>query len=256
MTKRMKKATAFKLVRILLLAVPIQALQAQNNPDLPPEATEFYAPVPPVIENPAHQIPSDAVVLFNGENLEAWQNKNDGKKAGWNMTDGQLVINPGNGDIQTVQSFGDVQVHLEWKSPEGNKEEGQHRGNSGVLLMGKYELQILDSYQNETYTNGQAASIYKQSPPLVNVTRPPGEWNSYDLIFKAPRFNKDGMLVKPASITVLHNGVLVQDNFILRGPTLYTGIPHYQVHPAKLPLVLQDHGQPVSFRNIWVRELE
>ena len=232
--------------------------RAQESGELPPEATEFYEPVPPVV-NAAYKEgapPEDAVILFDGSGTEAWQNTEDGSEASWKVSDGILTVNPGAGAIRTRQSFGDVQLHLEWRAPVEVKGEGQGRGNSGVFLMERYEVQILDSYQNKTYTNGQAGSIYKQSPPLVNVTSPPGEWNSYDIIFKAPRFNINGLLISPATITVLHNGVLIQDHFELRGPTKYTGIPNYTAHPEQLPLVLQDHGNPVGFRNIWVRELE
>ena len=231
---------------------------AQETGDLPPEATEFYEPVPPVVDAGSTEgaPPADAVVLFDGSGTEAWQSTKDGSEANWNVSDGILTVNPGAGAIKTKKGFGDVQLHLEWKAPEEVKGEGQGRGNSGVFLMEKYEVQILDSYQNDTYTNGQAGSVYKQSPPLVNVTNPPGEWNAYDIIFKAPRFNAEGLLIKPATITVLHNGVLVQDHFELRGPTEYTGIPNYTAHPDQLPIVLQDHGNPVSFRNIWIRELE
>jgi hypothetical protein len=163
---------------------------------------------------------------------------------------------PKTGGIRTKDSFGDVQVHVEWSAPTVVKGTGQGRGNSGFFFMGKYELQILDSYDNETYTNGMAASIYKQHPPLANAMRPPGEWNTYDAIFTAPRFNQNGMLISPARITVIHNGVLVQNNVELKGPTEYIGIPNYEAHPAALPIHLQDHGDLVSFRNIWVRKLD
>ncbi|MDT0643551.1 DUF1080 domain-containing protein [Zunongwangia sp. F363] len=233
-------------------------LNAQNPADLPPEATEFYEPVPPKVQSEPVLTapPSDAIILFDGTNLDAWQNAENNTEANWNISGDALVVNPGAGAIKTKQNFADVQLHVEWKSPAEVKGEGQGRGNSGIFLMDNYEVQVLDSYENETYTNGQAASIYKQSSPLVNATNPPSEWNSYDIIFTAPEFDKNGMVLNPAKITVLHNGVVVQNNFELKGPTVYTGIPHYTEHAEKLPIVLQDHGNPVSFRNIWVRELD
>lgn len=239
---------------ILLAANPVNA---QDKLKLPPEATEFYTPVPPVVKpgTSTTTAPADAVVLFDGTGLSAWESEKEGQDPTWKVEDGELTVNPGTGGIKTKQDFGDMQLHLEWRSPKEVKGNGQGRGNSGVFIMNKYELQILDSYQNETYTNGMAGSIYKQSPPLVNVTNPPGEWNSYDIIFTAPRFNENGMLISPAKITALQNGVLIQNNYVLSGPTEYIGVPHYTAHPEKLPLHLQDHDNPVSFRNIWVREL-
>ena len=230
---------------------------AQEKTQLPPEATEFYEPVPKVVAagESITDPPEDAIVLFDGSNLSSWLSEKDNSEAKWTVENGVLTVKPGTGGIKTKQEFGDMQIHIEWRAPSVVESEGQGRGNSGVYIMNKYEVQILDSYENETYTNGQAASIYKQSPPLVNVTNPPGEWNTYDIIFTAPRFDKNGMLVSPAEITVLHNGVVVQNDFELRGPTEYIGIPNYTAHEEKLPLHLQDHGDLVSFRNIWVREL-
>lgn len=225
--------------------------------DLPPEATEFYEPVPPVVNTSesSNAAPSDAIILFDGTDLSAWESEKDGSAAGWLVEENTMTVKPETGGIRTKDNFGDIQLHIEWRAPAEIKGEGQGRGNSGLFLMGKYELQILDSYENETYTNGQAGSIYKQNPPLVNATNPPGEWNTYDVIFTAPKFNDDGMLITPAKITALHNGVLVQNNFELRGPTEYIGIPNYKQHDAALPIHLQDHGDAVSFRNIWVRKL-
>ncbi|MDT0685334.1 3-keto-disaccharide hydrolase [Autumnicola psychrophila] len=252
-----KSTTGLGLALFTLLTIPDMA-NSQNKEDLPPEATEFYEPVPKKIEAGSQpgEAPSDAIVLFNGTNLDAWQSAEDSSEAKWNVSNGVFTVNPGSGPIETKQEFGDVQLHLEWRAPQEIKGEGQGRGNSGVFLMNNYEVQVLDSYESKTYTNGQAGSIYKQSPPLVNVTKSPEEWNVYDIIFKAPRFNKDGMLIKPATVTVLHNGVLVQDHFEIKGPTRYTGIPHYTAHADKLPIQLQDHGNLVSFRNIWVRNLD
>lgn len=232
--------------------------QEKTPPPMKPEATEFYTPVPPKVTPGAYNVapPSDAIVLFDGKNLDAFVSAEDGSgPAGWTVENGELVVVKGQGDIQSKMAFGDAQYHVEWSAPTEIVGEGQGRGNSGFFLMGMYEVQVLDSYESKTYTNGQAGSIYKQFPPLVNALRPAGEWNYYDIIFKAPRFNKDGMLTSPATVTLLMNGVVVQNNVILRGPTEYIGIPNYKAHPEKLPIKLQDHGNPVRFRNIWVREL-
>lgn len=192
--------------------------------------------------------PADAIVLFDGTDMSAWKG---GEK--WVIADGAATVK--GGGVQTKQSFGDCQLHLEWASPVEVKGSGQGRGNSGVHLMGRYEVQILDSYDNTTYFDGQCASIYKQHPPLVNACRKPGEWQTYDIIFTAPRFNDDGTLKSPAYLTVLHNGVLVQNHFPLEGATAWHKPPEYLKHAEKEPISLQDHGNPVKFRNIWIREL-
>jgi hypothetical protein len=192
--------------------------------------------------------PSDAIVLFDGKDLSAWEN---GDK--WIVKDGVAIVK--DTDIKTKQSFGDCQFHVEWSSPVPAKGKGQGRGNSGVFLMDRYELQVLDSYDNKTYYDGQASAIYKQTPPMVNAMRPPGEWNTYDIIWTAPRFNEDGSLESPAYMTVLHNGVLTINHFALEGETLYNELPKYHEH-GKLPIHLQNHGNPVRFRNIWVREIK
>jgi hypothetical protein len=166
-----------------------------------------------------------------------------------------MEVVPGTGSIETARGFGDAQLHIEWRTPTPAKGEGQERGNSGVFLMGRYEVQVLDSYQNVTYPDGQAAAIYGQFPPLVNASRPPGEWQTYDIVFHAPRFDASGKLLSPARMTVLHNNVLVQDNVTLVGPTANRQQPPYSAHPDKLPISLQDHGNPMRFRNIWIREL-
>jgi hypothetical protein len=171
------------------------------------------------------------------------------------VVDGALVVTPGSGDIRTREAFGDVQLHLEFRTQTKPKGDGQNASNSGVYLMERYELQVLDSYRNKTYVNGQAASVYKQYPPLVNASRPPGEWQSYDVVFIAPRFAADGRVLSPARMTAFHNGVLVQHDVSLRGATVYQGQPKYEAHAAKLPLQLQDHGDAVAFRNIWIREI-
>lgn len=198
--------------------------------------------------------PSDAVVLFNGKDLSGWQTFN-GKPAGWNVRDGYFEVAPGSGDIQTRQAFGDCQLHVEWATPNPPRGTGQERGNSGVYLMSKYEVQVLDSYQSKTYPDGQAAALYGQYPPLVNASLPPGQWQTYEIIFHGPRFARDGKVTRPARVTVLHNGVLVQDNVELTGPTEHAQRPPYTPHPERLPLRLQDHDYPVRFRNIWIREL-
>lgn len=194
--------------------------------------------------------PSDAIVIFDGKDLES--GFTGGK--GWTVKDGAATVG-GGGGVKSKKAFGSCQLHIEWATPEVVKGEGQGRGNSGVYLMGIYEVQILDSYENKTYFDGQAASIYKQRPPLVNACRKPGEWQSYDIIFTAPKFAANGKLEKPAYVTVLHNGVLVQNHFELEGGTFYDRPPEYKKHAEKLPFDLQNHGNPTKFRNIWVREL-
>ena len=206
-------------------------------------------PEPPVVNpGPVGGPPSDAIVLFDGKDLSKWDNAEK-----WQIQDGYAVS--GGNDIRTKQGFGDCQLHVEWASPEEVKGSGQGRGNSGVYLMGLYEVQVLDSYQNKTYFDGQAASIYKQHPPLVNACRKPGEWQTYDIVFEAPRYDPQGKLTRPAFITVLQNGVLVQNHFQIQGETAYEKPPKYKAHAAKLPIILQYHGNPVRFRNVWIREL-
>ena len=199
--------------------------------------------------------PSDATVLFNGGTLDAWEHP-DGSAPSWVVRNGYFEVNPGSGDLQTRRGFGDVQLHLEWMVPASVDGEAQSRGNSGVYLMGTYEVQVLDSHNNSTYPDGQAAAIYGQYPPLVNATRPQGTWQTYDIIFRRPHFDEDGDVVTPARMTVYHNGVLVQDHAELTGPTAWKNRPPYERHASRLPLLLQDHGSPVRFRNVWVRSLE
>ena len=220
-----------------------------------PEESEVWEPVPEVVTPGEGNLPpSDAVVLFDGKDLSQWEASN-GNDASWNVHDKIMTIVPKSGSIRTKRSFGDCQLHIEWRTPEKVEGNGQGRGNSGIFLMGKYELQVLDSYNNVTYSNGQAGSIYKQHIPLVNACKAPGEWQSYDIIFTAPRFNEDGTVKKAARITVLQNGVLIQNNVKIEGGTVFAGKPVYEKHPEKLPLLLQDHNNPVSYRNIWIREL-
>jgi hypothetical protein len=217
-------------------------------------------PVPPVIEpgttstqDSPGRPPSDAVVLFDGKDLSQWLGE-DGQPAKWKVTDGAMEVVPHTKSIHTRQPFGDCQLHVEFREPVPPSGEGQERGNSGVFLMGLYEIQVLDSYDNKTYADGEAAAVYGQFPPQVNASRPAGQWQMYDVIFHGPRFS-DGKLLRPARVTVLHNGVLVQDNVELSGPTAHHDRPPYKATPDKLPLSLQDHGNPVRFRNIWIREL-
>ena len=195
------------------------------------------------------QPPSDATVLFDGKDLSKWEN---GEK--WSVKDGCAVT--GKGKIATKDHFGDCQVHIEWSAPTPPKGKGQGRGNSGVFLMGIYEIQVLDSFENETYHDGQAGAIYKQTPPAVNAMRPPGQWNTYDIFWTAPRFNEDGSLLSPAYITAVHNGILILNHFELKGDTPYSRPPSYKKHAPTGPISLQDHGNPVRFRNIWVREFK
>lgn len=238
--------------------------QPYNGDLSKPEATEFYEPVPIVIKpnSNTEEAPSDAIILFNGKDLKEWHSeKGKNTPVDWTVEKGILTVNKKVGGILTKRSFVDYQLHIEWKIPVGIKETGQSRGNSGIFLgstsLGDdgYELQILDSYQNKTYVNGQAGSIYKQSAPLVNASRKPGEWQVYDIIWTAPRFDAKGNLESPAFVTVFHNGILVQNHFALKGFTKYIGLPDYQAHGA-LPIKLQAHGdpsEPISFRNIWIR---
>ena len=239
---------------LLLLSFLCTCVRAQITD---PKATEFYEPVPPRVTSAAVTTPppSDAIVLFgeDGETSE-WVMANDGSSVKWTVENGVMTIKPGTGFIKTRRNFGNAQLHIEWRSPNEPDNEGQNRGNSGVFFQGNYEVQILESNGSDTYTNGQAASIYKESPPLVNTTSKMGEWNSYDIIFSEPVFNTDGMVVRPAYFTVFHNGVLVQNHWELKGTTAYIGLHKYTAHgPGGISL--QDHSNMVSYRNIWVREL-
>lgn len=234
-----------------------------NQDSLVKEAakTEIWEPVPKLVTpgKLSTDAPSDAIVLYNSKDVLQWE-KEKGGTAGWKIDkDGALTVVKGSGNIATKQGFGDCQLHIEWREPAIIAGTSQSRGNSGIFLMGRYELQVLDSYDNPTYVNGQAGSIYKQHIPLVNASKKPGEWQAYDIIFTAPQFFADGKLQSPARITVLHNGVLVQNNAIIKGNTEWIGKPVYIAHGDREPLVLQDHGndggQPMSYRNIWIRNL-
>ncbi|MBQ4913581.1 DUF1080 domain-containing protein [Maribacter sp. MMG018] len=223
-----------------------------------PEETEFYEPKVPVVRPTSQNgAPSDAIVLFDGTDLDQWISSVDSTAAKWHLNDdGSMTVNNKTGDIQTKQNFGDIQLHIEWKSPLPVQGEGQHRANSGVFLNGIYEVQVLDQNDNPTYVNGQVASIYKQHVPLAMASVPTGEWNTYDIIYHSPEFNDRGEKIKSGTITVIHNGVLVQDHVEIKGTTPYIGWPKNPAH-GKGPLRLQDHRDDsrVSYRNIWVREL-
>lgn len=220
-------------------------------------AHDMNRPRPAMVKSSTHlpvAPPSDAVVLFDGSDLSKWRSQ-DGGPAMWVVKDGYMESVRGGGYVFSRDAFGDVQLHVEWAAPQPAEGIGQGRGNSGVFLMGKYEIQVLDSHDNITYADGQASAVYGQYPPLANASRKPGEWQSYDIVFRRPRFRRDGGLEKPARITVFHNGILVQDGVEIWGGTSWLQHHPYESHPDRLPLSLQDHGNPVRYRNIWVREL-
>lgn len=222
---------------------------------LAPEQTEWYYPVPPKVK-PATiygNAPSDAVILFDGKDISQWVDK-EGNTPGWLVSGGILTVKPGTGSIYTKEYFGDCQLHIEFKSPPPGKNTGQNRGNSGVILMGRYEIQVLDGDNNPTYVNGMVGSVYKQSAPLADAYTRNGEWQVYDIYWRAPRFGTGGKPEAPAMVTVVLNGILVQNNYVLKGNTPYRGFPEYHAH-GRLPLMLQDHGTEVAFRNIWIRNL-
>jgi hypothetical protein len=260
------------LVALIAVAAPLVPLfgQAPAAPAAGPkhQDTEVYEPVPPVVTPGATDAmpPSDAIVLFDGKNLDEWVLAKDKSPATWTVADGILTVSkaPGVGNIETKRKFKNYQLHIEWRIPENITGSDQARGNSGVFLASTgpgdagYELQVLDSYNNKTYVNGQAGSIYKQGIPLANPNRKPGEWQTYDVVWTAPVFNGDGSVKTPAYATVFFNGVLVQNHFELKGETLYIGQPFYKKYETA-PIKLQAHGdksEPISFRNIWVRELK
>jgi hypothetical protein len=243
----------FAATALLSCAAALAGAQAP-----PPASPPYPAPktAPPIVTPGVTNAdpPSDAIVLFNGKDLSHWRTDNGGP-AKWIVRDGYMEVNPGSGGIATVEKFGDVQLHIEWATPSVVKGEGQERGNSGVFLMERYEVQVLDSYQNETYYHGQAGAIYKQWPPLVNASRKPGEWQTYDIIFHAPRFDEMGKVIDRARFTVLHNGVLIQNNVEVYGLTYHDRAPVYIAHDPQESLALQDHGNPIRYRNIWIRRL-
>ncbi len=241
----------------LMVSIPVFG-QDWDREEQDPVATELWAPVPPkVTPGDAMAPPSDAIILFDGSGFSQWEKAGEGGAVGWtlNEDEGSMTVVPGAGSIATKQSFGNVQLHVEFRTPSELEGEGQGRGNSGIIFMGLYELQVLDSYSSTTYSNGQAGAVYKQYAPLVNATKGPGEWQVYDIIFMAPVFGENGRMIRPATITALHNGVLIQNNVAILGPVEYRGQALYTPHAERLPLQLQEHSNPVSYRNIWVREL-
>jgi len=253
---------------LLPFALAAGAASAQNAPPPAgdPKATEQWEPVPPVVSPGQRENapPSDAIVLFDGRNLEQWEASKDQSPAHWKVHDGVMTVDKTTGNIQTKRRFKSYQLHLEWQVPKNISGEGQARGNSGVFVASTgpgdegYEVQILDSYRNKTYVNGQAAAIYKQTPPLANAMRPPGAWQTYDIVWNAPVFAADGTLTSPAYVTLFHNGIVVQNHTKLSGETLYIGRPVYKAY-TDAPIKLQAHGDPsapISFRNIWVRPLD
>ena len=258
------------IVKLVVLAVVSLGLVALGNVEgsgqsggqKPSEKWQIHdlnRPLPPVVDpgpaGPPVPAPSDAFVLFDGRDLSQWQVA-DGGPAKWKVEGGYVEVMAKTGSVRTKMGFGDCQFHIEWAAPAIVSGEGQERGNSGVFLMDTYEVQVLDCYNNKTYADGMAASVYGQYPPLVNVCRKPGEWQTYDIIFHRPHFDSGGQVASPARMTILHNGVLVQDNVELSGPTAHKARPPYKAHPDKLPISLQDHGNPVRYRNIWIREFK
>jgi hypothetical protein len=267
---RIEKFSFFAFAATMTLAAPLLAQQAASPGAAAPrhQDTEVYEPVPPVVTPGATDSapPSDAIVLFDGKNLDEWVSAKDQSPAKWDVANGIVTVSkaPGVGNIETTKKFKDYQLHVEWRIPENITGSDQARGNSGVFLASTgpgdagYELQVLDNYNNKTYVNGQAGSIYKQAIPLANPNRKPGEWQTYNVVWTAPRFNEDGSVKTPAYVTVFFNGVLVENHFELKGETLYVGKPFYKKYDTA-PIKLQAHGdksEPISFRNIWVRELK
>ena len=246
-----------RLSIISMLVFAVTASAQQPTISWPIHSTT--RPQPPIVDPgpapPMAPAPSDAIVLFGGRDLAQWRDEKGGA-AKWKAENGYVEVVPGTGSLVSARGFGDCQLHVEWATPAPASGEGQERGNSGVFLMGLYEVQVLDSYKNITYPDGQAAALFGQYPPLVNASRPPGEWQSYDIAFHRPRFDAQGKLLAPARVTVFHNGILVQDDVPLTGPTAFQKRPPYKVTPDRLPISLQDHEFPVRFRNIWVRDLE
>jgi hypothetical protein len=252
-----------RIAALLLIAASPTFAQAPPDPegipqhDLNRPQPRVVTPVAGVPAATSGLAPSDAIVLFDGKDLSTWKSQKDGSPAAWKVENGYFEVVKGKGAIETRQSFADVQLHVEWMTPTPPTGESQARGNSGAFFAGsRYEVQVLDSYENKTYPDGQAGSLYGQFPPLVNASRPPGEWQAYDIVYEAPRFDTAGAVTKRARLTVFHNGVLVQHARELIGPTTNKVRTPYSAHPEALPMSLQDHGNPIRFRNVWVRELK
>jgi len=249
-------------MKYLFFFLGVYIIIAQDKPN--PKDTEVWEPEPKIVtpgtENSA---PSDAIILFDGKDLSKWKNARGGGDASWIVNNDNSMTVTRNGGIETIEEFGSVQLHVEWKTPLKMEGKGQGRGNSGIMFQRRYEVQVLDSYNNRTYSNGQAASIYKQYAPLVNASKPPGDWQTYDIIFMEPEFNESGIMTKRGRLTVFHNGILVQNNIEILGTTEYIGMPKigkndisgYMGKEIKKVLYIQDHGNPVSYRNIWLRKL-
>ena len=265
----MKKPIILSLFLLLMLSCKQQDTKTEKdmvkNEDTKkeepttPEATEIWEPVPVKVETGTYpEAPGDAIILLKDGDMKDWESvKTPEAPAPWTPNeDGSITVKNGTGDIRTKQKFGDIQLHIEWRNPEIPRADGQNRGNSGIFLQGRYEVQVLDNYDNATYVNGQAGSVYKQHIPLVNASKPSGQWQAYDIIYHAPQWDENGNKTKSATVTVLHNGVLIQDHVTIEGTTEYIGWPKNIPH-GKAPLVLQDHNDNsgVSYRNIWVREL-
>jgi hypothetical protein len=256
MASHSRRVVALGIAGAALVTLVVRDASAQPSTRWPIHSLD--RPQPRVVKPPADSWtvapPADATLLL-GADLSRWRKEN-GEPAAWKVENGYIEVVPGSGGIVSRDAFGDVQLHVEWMAPLPAVGESQERGNSGVFLMGRYEVQVLDSYQNKTYPDGQASAVYGQYPPLVNASRPPGEWQTYDIIFHRPRFGATGKVTSPARMTVLHNGVLVQDNVVLSGPTAHQRRPPYEKHEDRLPLSLQDHGTKVRYRDIWIRDLE
>ncbi|MBR4756616.1 MAG: DUF1080 domain-containing protein [Bacteroidales bacterium] len=262
MYRSIAKVAAF--AALVSLSAAAYAQEAKEYPKPEPmraQMSEYWTPQPKIVvpgDQATAAAPSDAIVLFDGKDLSAWESSNKGAEIGWKVHDGVVTVNKKAGNIQTKESFGSFQLHIEWcVPPMGDEYKSQSRGNSGVYLQNMYEIQILDSFENETYVNGQAGSVYKQTPPLVNAMRKPGEWNVYDIIYTAPIFKEDGTYLYRPRVTVIHNGVLIQNNTEILGTTEYIGFPRVVKH-GDGPILLQMHGDPspaISFRNIWIRRL-
>jgi hypothetical protein len=264
-TKRLVAATAVLVATCLGNGQDQPKFGYKDTPMLPGDKWHVHdgdRPQPKVIDpgtastqEQAGRPPSDATVLFDGKDLSHWRTRGD-RPAAWKIEDGALIAKPGAGDLISKDEFGDCQLHLEFAAPVPPKGRDQDRGNSGVMFFARYELQVLDSFQSLTYADGQAAAIYGQFPPLVNASREPGQWQIYDIIFTAPRFKQDGSVDSPAFVTMLHNGVLVHNHTPVLGPMSYRKQPKYTTHGPKGPILLQDHGHPVRFRNIWIRDVK